>query len=37
MVLDVVLGLLPPVPWEVLALQPVASLQICDLDVQNSL
>ena len=37
MVLEAVLGLLLPVSWEVMALQPVALLQICDLEVQNSL
>ena len=27
---------LPPVPWEGMALQPVASLQICDLEAATS-
>ena len=36
MVLDAVLGLLPPVSWELMALQPVASLQICNLEAAKS-
>ena len=36
MVLDAVLSLLPPVPWEVLALQPAALLQICELEAATS-
>ena len=36
MVFDAMLGLLPPVPWEVMALQPVALLQICGLEAATS-
>ena len=36
MVLDSVLGLLSPMRWEVLAMQPVALLQICNLEAAES-